>query len=203
MAIQDIIKKIETDAQAVADRIAAETRKESQKITEREEARGAAEAEKIIARAEEEGKRIASRTLQQAELAGRKKLLAAKQAIVEAAFERLETKLARMDDTAYLGLIRRQILEVKGSGQYTLFSSQSTAKLIDKAFVEKLNQELSKAKAGFKLTGGEEHLEIGRGFTLRQQKLDLNFSFAALLSETRKSCYRDVVSALFGETKAK
>lgn len=197
MALNDIIEKIKDDSAAEGDEIVAEARG----IAEEKlgETRGRAE-EVIRSRLDEAEKRaetVRVRTLALARLAARDALLGGKQAAAEHVFAKAAERLENLDAAAYAQLLERLLIERASDGEEVL-PATADAKIIDAAFVERVNGELAKraGKASVRLGGPTG--EIARGFILKSGRILTNCSLESLVSDAREQLEADVYERLFG-----
>jgi V/A-type H+/Na+-transporting ATPase subunit E len=193
-----IISRIIDDADTKSKTIIAEANEKASLM--QKEARDSAmrQAEKIIDQAHKEAVERKRRILGIAELEARKELLTAKQELIAEVFAKSLDELLAADDTTYLALLRKMLLENVKSGTETVAVSASDLKRIPAAFWKEVNERLiEKGKAG-KIAPASEPRDIRGGFILLDERVEINCSFEALLAMKRDELEPEVASILFG-----
>lgn len=195
-----ICRRILADARSQAESIEAEALQRKEAIL----AEGQKEAEKrqkeILERAQKEAEELKRRILGMAQLDARKEMLAAKQELIEEAFQGALESLSNLDDPAYLDVLRRMLLDaVKTGDEVVILSSRDRARIPDN-FWEDLKKELSADGKAGKLTVEETETEISGGFILQSGGVEINNTFAALLEMYRDELEVEVASLLFRES---
>lgn len=145
--IEKITAKIAADAQAEIDALTAQAQAEADKIT----AGYKAQAQALKQELEVKGKKAAAereeRMASVAQLEARKAELAAKQVLLDRAFDRALEKLCAMKGKEYIELLAGLIAEASSSGQEELIFSQADRAKVGEAAVARANELLAK-KAG-------------------------------------------------------
>lgn len=193
--IEKIIDRISSDAQREIDQVLAQARAEAAKITAQYQAQAQAEAEEILARgakaAAERGDRLAS----VAQLECRKGVLAAKQEVVEEAFQLAMEKLTRLPQEEYVALLADLAVEAAGKGSEALIFSVADRARVGKAVVMSANQKLGDRG---QLTLSQETRPMQGGFILSDGRVEVNCTFETLVRLQRAALSTQVADVLFG-----
>lgn len=145
--IEKITAKIAADAQAEIDRLTAEAKAEADAIT----AAAAAKAQAITAELTAQGERAAAereeRMTSVAHLDARNSSLAAKQTMLDKAFELALNKLCALEDEAYVELLAKLLIKASRTGKEQVAFNQKDRDRVGKAAVARANEMLAKAVA--------------------------------------------------------
>ncbi|MBN1898659.1 MAG: V-type ATP synthase subunit E [Spirochaetes bacterium] len=200
MAVEDIVKKIITDAEQEAEKIIGSYKKQADKLLsqkKKELKKTQQESEEMI---EREAENLKQRTFQIAQLEMRKKVLEEKQKIIENIFIKVKEKIYHMPKEAYLDFIKNKIISYIETGDEEIIVGKQDEDIITASFIESVNQDLkSKLREKTKLKISGEKTDMDKGFILKQGKIRINCSIETLMSEARERCKEDVVNALYKE----
>lgn len=191
--IENIIARIDDDARQESQAILEQARTQAQAILEEYRAQARREAEAILERgrtaAAQQGQRLDSA----AQLEGRKALLAAKQELIQAAFDRALEKLRGLPREEYISLLADLAAKASSTGREKLIFSQTDRAAVGKAVVMAANQRLGDGA----LTLSEECRNMEGGFVLSGGAVEVNCSFEALLRQARAPLTAPVTAVLF------
>lgn len=202
MALEDIIQRVSRDASAEADAILQQARVKCSELRGAARAEAEKRKEDILKAARAQAEDVKKRALTLAELDSRKALLAAKQAMVDKAFELAVDKLRNMEAKRYSEIIKRLLLNTVETGTEEVIVSAADKKRLGTGFLETLNRELvAKGKPG-KLTFATETREMTGGFVLKRDNVEVNASFDARTKQLRDLIEADVAKILFGDARA-
>jgi V/A-type H+-transporting ATPase subunit E len=195
MNADQVVEKILSQAREEAGRITAaanETaRKENQRL-EKELGDYQRDTSKL---AEAAGQDKLSRMLAAARMQNAKKLLAAKDQILDELFARVKQRIEQLPDNEYLELMKRLLVKCVQSGHEEVIIGKNETR-IDQAFISKLNAELLwQAKGGLRLSSMRE--DIGGGFILSAGKVRINCSTDVLTGQLRDTLEIELASELF------
>lgn len=193
--IDKIIDRISGDAQAEIDAVLTQAKAEAGEIAARYEAQGRADAESILIRGEkaaaERGERLASVT----QLECRKANLAAKQAVLDQAFEAAKQKLLALPEEQCVALLADLAAKASSTGREKLIFSPADRARIGKAVVMAANAKL--AQTGAMLTLAEETRPMEGGFILSSGSVEVNCTFGTLIRLQREALAAEVAKVLF------
>lgn len=192
--IDKIIGRISGDAQAEIDAVLAKAKAEAAEITARYETQGRADAEVILKRGEkaaaERGERLASVT----QLECRKANLAAKQEVLDKAFEAAKQKLMALPEEQCIALLAELAAQASSTGREKLIFSPADRARIGKAVVMAANEKLAQTAM---LTLAEETRPMEGGFILSSGSVEVNCTFGTLIRLQRDALAAEVAKVLF------
>lgn len=190
--VNNITSKILKDAEVRKDNILAAAEEEKNKILSKK-VNSANEVEKeILDKAEIEAKSKKERVISSAKLKVRNDKLAAKQQVINEIFESSIDKLVTLSKEEFLGFVRDRILSMDLSGKQTLVLNKDGLKFIDQSFIEDLNGKI-KAEIILSETVGN----FKGGFVLKNNGIEINNTYEALVSSLRDELEFEVAKVLF------
>ena len=217
--IDKIIGRISGDAQTEIDAILAHAREQEEQIAQRSKAQGESEAADILERGRQDAQTRGERLAAMAQLECRKANLAAKQALINEAFEAARQKLLDLPQEEYVKLLAGLAVKAAPHGRGQLIFSPADRARVGKAVVvaaPKLPEELTGGPAGAlldrmvtgasalltgsaALTLAEETQPMDGGFVLRDGRVEVNCTFDALIRLQRNELAGQVAKVLFQE----
>ena len=190
--IERITQRISADAQAEIDRVLGEARAEAEKITAKYKAQADAEAADLDAKNRKAAAEREERLAGTAQMEARKAALAAKQEIVEKAYELALQKLCSLPEEKYTAVLAELLIQASSSGKEEVIFSEADRRKVGKAAVEKANKD-----SGKKLTLSGETRPIQGGFILRSENVEVNCAFDTLVRLQKAETAGEVVKKLF------
>ncbi|NOX97770.1 MAG: hypothetical protein GXO98_06920 [Nitrospirae bacterium] len=197
MAFEDILKRIKEDGGKEAEQIKKEAEGEAEKILQEAGKEAVSLKEKILHAARDSIRDERKRILTMANLEVRKKLLERKQNLIEEAFRKASNHLEHLPEEEYRKAIKKMLLETVESGEEEVIISPEE-KLINSAFLEEVNEELSSKGRPGKLKLSSERREFQGGFILKAGRIEINNTFTSLFQEKREELESEVAGILFG-----
>lgn len=191
--IEKLTEKITADAQAEIDAILAEAAKKADAITADYAQRAEINAADIIAKGTSAARQREERLVAMADTERRKALLAAKQKMVDKAFDLALEKLCSLSDEEYVAMLAKLALCAVSSGCEQMIFSQKDRTRIGKAVVTAVNDALPNGS----LTLSEQTRPIRGGFILNDGAIETNCSFETLIRLQRGEIAGEVAQALF------
>lgn len=188
-----ILERISGDAQAQADQILADARDQADQIRQRWAQQGRQEAQDILERGRLQAQRHGERMDSSAQLECRKQVLAAKQEVIEEAFQRALEKLCALPREDYVAVLSKLAAQASTTGREKLIFSPVDRNTVGKEVAMAANQILGDGG----LTLSEECREMRGGFVLSDGAVEVNCSFAALLRAQRQQLTGQVAALLF------
>ena len=188
--IEKITQRIEADAQAEIDRILSEAREEADQITGRYKAQAAS----LAARNEKSAVEREERLVSVAQMEARKVQLAAKQEMVEKAYDLALEKLCAMPDARYTEVLAGLLVQASSNGREEAIFSPEDRERVGKAAVDKAN-----AASGKQLKLSKETRPLKGGFVLRDENIEVNCTFDTLVRLEKAETTGAVVKKLFPE----
>ena len=191
--IEKIIDRISGDAQAEIDAILDDARAEAAQITAKYEAQAKAEADEILKRGSAAAAEREERLASMAQMEGRKAELAAKQEVIEEAFELALKKLQALPEEQYVELLAGLAAKASVTGKETLIFSAKDCDSVGAKVVAAANAKLTNGA----LTCSEETRSIDGGFILSDGAVEVNCSFTTLVRLQKSEITGDVSRVLF------
>ena len=224
--IEKITERIEGDAQREIDAVLNAARAEAEGITQRYQAQAGRERADLVARGEKVAAERVERLGSVAQLEARKLALAAKQEMLDRAFELALQKLCTLPDEEYIDLLAALTVKAAQSGKEQVIFSRKDRSRVGKAVVTRANEmlakqvapklpdELTDTKAGAildrvvtgasailagtgMLTLAEETRPIRGGVILSDGDVEVNCTFETLVRLQREAMSGEVAKALF------
>jgi V/A-type H+-transporting ATPase subunit E len=195
---QRIISRIMADAGTAAESARKEAAAKAAAIVTAAQENAAARRERILEQAAKEAAGQKRRIIGVAQLEARKELLAAKQQLIEEAFQQSLHELSDLNVDAYQAVLRDLLLAVVETGNETVFLSPRDRERIPACFWEEINQALKAAGKEGQLTLSGETRAIRGGFILQSGGVEINCSFESLLEMQRDALEPAVAKILFG-----
>ena len=224
--IEKITERIEGDAQREIDAVLNAARAEAEGITQRYQAQAGRERADLVARGEKAAAERVERLGSVAQLEARKLALAAKQEMLDRAFELALQKLCTLPDEEYIDLLAALTVKAAQSGKEQVIFSRKDRSRVGKAVVTRANEmlakqvapklpdELTDTKAGAildrvvtgasailagtgMLTLAEETRPIRGGVSLSDGDGEVNCTFETLVRLQREAMSGEVAKALF------
>ncbi|HBG15759.1 MAG TPA: hypothetical protein DDW93_03180 [Firmicutes bacterium] len=142
------------------------------------------------------GQEESSRLISRAEMEAKLRLLANKQEMVHAAFERALTELIQMSLTEKAVLYQDLLLAAVEEGNETIAVSATETELWAK-IISEVNQKLAQQGRTAKLNLRTEPADIKGGFLLFSSIYEVNASLEALIADLEERYYPEVAGILF------
>ena len=224
--IEKLTARIEADAQAEAAEILRAAEEKAREIRAGYEAQAQAEAADAAQSRAKAAQQRLERLEGAAEMEAKRQTLAAKQEMIDAAFEKAKARLTDLPEEAYADLLARLAVKAAKTGREEIVLSardkqrvgaKVAAKanaLLAKAVAPSLPQELKESKAGSviakvvtganallqgtaMLTLADETREMEGGLILRDGNVEVNCAFETQLRVLRETMAADIAAILF------
>jgi V/A-type H+-transporting ATPase subunit E len=145
--------------------------------------------------ADEEKRKIMS----MGELEERKRLLDAKQKLIDKVFQEAQKLLQNMSNPDYEKLIKQMLIDNSVSGEEEIIMAKSDLSRLSHDCVNLVNQELiKKGKSGNLKLSAETRPMLG-GFILRSSDMEINCTFDSIIKLQREELETEIAKILFGE----
>ena len=190
--IEKITQRIQADAQAEIDRVLSEARAQAAEIIAGYKAQADAEAAQIAAKNEKAAAERQERLISAAQMEARKAALAAKQEMVEKAYDLALQKLCSLPEEKYAAVLAELLIQASSTGKEEVIFSDKDRRKVGKAAVEKANKD-----GGRELTLSGETRSIQGGFILRSENVEVNCAFDTLVRLQKAETAGEVVKKLF------
>ena len=191
-----IVSRIKSDAQEKADEIIREAEVKAEETLSRHQAQAQEMIEAFSGNIEDKAREIRERRISVGRLDMRKKMLAAKQGLIDDAFVAALSKVKEMSDQKYRDLITGLVLASAGGVDEEIIFSANDPHKLGEAFVKELNGKLSAGS----LTLGAPRSDFETGCILKRGGRETNCTMAAVLKSIRERIEPEVAARLFEET---
>jgi len=197
MALDDILRKIESDAKQDASALVDEGRREADAVLAAARARAEAERARLESIAAQRADEERNRIVTLAKLSARRDLLAEKQRLIERVFDETHKRLAAMPADAYRQFIKSALLSSVETGDEEVVIGGDESR-IDQAFLDDVSRAIG---GGAKLVLSSERRRIDGGFILKRGKTETNSTLATIIRAAREEYESEVAAILFGADK--
>lgn len=191
-----IVKRIMEDANEDARKIHAQADERIARMNEELEGRMNTQRAEALENAKREGAELRERMLRVAELDQRKEQLFVKRQVIDQAFENALAKMRAMKGKEAQDYLLSLIAGAAEGGEEIVVSEED-ASLYDGAFLARVNEALISRGARQGVTLSAERRPIGGGFLLKTGGVEINCSYAAVLSQMRANLEAEVAALLF------
>ena len=192
--IEKITAKILADAKGEADRLRAETDRKVAELHAQAESQAAQESAAILAKGERAAKERLERLSSAAAMETRKLELAAKQEVLEQAFQLALDDLCALPAEQYQQLLVALLKKASTTGREQVIFSPKDRQALGRQTVDTANAALSAH-----LTLSEQTRPIRGGFILADGDVELNCAFETLVRLQREKLEKAAVQILFPE----
>ena len=199
MSVENIIKKIETEAKGERKVLWDRTSQEIKQIQEQAKNQAEKERESILRHAKEWAEKNVNKAIVSANLECRIKSLKVKQDIISACFEKAYNETLKLSPSDYLGLIELKLLKLVEIGDEKVIFGDLHREKFNSDFLNQMNKKLvSKEKKG-KLCISSTSRPLKSGFILIKGKQEINASLEQLIKMLRHKLLIKINTVLFGE----
>jgi vacuolar-type H+-ATPase subunit E/Vma4 len=192
MAIDDIVAKIASDAEAEATALLDAAREDADRVSSDAAHRAEADAARAQARAKSEAEREAATMLAAARLSARDSMLATRQAAIAAMLGRVEASLVALPDDRYAALLARELACASLPGGSLQLGTEDADRL-------RTALPPALAAAGIPAEIGDAPADIARGVVLAGDRVRIEVSPASIVESRRADLEGEIDRALFGE----
>lgn len=193
--IEKITGQIGADVQKEIDALMADAKAKAEDTAQRYEAQAKREAEALLERGEKRAAEHEDRLVSTARLEAKKQVLAAKQALVEQAFDQALEQLLALPEQEYIDLLARLAVSAVTTGREQVALSQKDRARYGKQIVTQANDKLGEKG---RLTLAGESRPIRGGLILVGDRVEVNCSFETLIRLQKESMTAQVAQMLFG-----
>ncbi len=194
--LEKIIKVIEAESQANADKIISEANEEANQFLSLAKEEAKQSAADIAEKPTSEIKAILNRAESGASLIKRQMLLDAKQKMINEIILKAENKLTSLPDTDYFDIILQIVKKHAHNQPGIILFSQSDLDRLPKKYEKRLNEAIKDIKnASLKISN--ESAKVDGGFILVYGNIEENCSFDALFSDAKEELQDKVNAFLF------
>jgi V/A-type H+-transporting ATPase subunit E len=192
--IEKIAGRINEDAQREIDEITAQAKAEADAITARYQAQADKESADILARGKQNAEERVERLASVAQLEAKKMTLAAKQFVLDEAFDEALKQLTELPQEKYVALLAALAVKGARSGKEKLIFSPTDRNRYGVKVAAKANGALGEKG---NLTLSEETRDIRGGLLLSDGDVEVNCAFETLVRLSRNQIAGEVAKVLF------
>lgn len=196
--IEKITERITQDAQAELDRLTAETDAQADEILARYTAQAKADHDAIVARGAANAAERRDRLCSVAQSEARKLVLAAKQEVLDEAYQRAMEQLRSLPEQEAVALLALLACKASRTGQEQLVLSPTDHRRIGDRVVTDANRLLAERGGPASLTLAAAPRPIWGGVLLSEGDVEVDASFETLVRLVRDTSSREIAEILFG-----
>ncbi|MFH1861132.1 MAG: V-type ATP synthase subunit E family protein [bacterium] len=198
MALEDILHRIQKEAQQAAGSITAEADKQAESIIVEAQQQADKLKQKLWEKIRKQIEEKKQQKLTMVRLECRKQFLQEKESQIENAFSNAMDYLTSLNDTDYLDLVNKLLLSAVKPNEDEA-AHLAAAVCVNKERRQLIDEVLKgvNAKIGSSLHLSPQDASIKGGFILQYERHELNYSFEAMLHHVREDITRDVAEILF------
>jgi V/A-type H+-transporting ATPase subunit E len=197
MAIEDILRKIKSDAEAKASEIICNAKSEREAVLKKAQEEAALLKEKLLKEGKDSAAEELKREITMANLEARKEMLAVKQKLIEKVFEKALNALYSFPTEEYRNVIKKMLISAVVSGKEEVIVSVADKEKLTSQFIAEVNEELKKNGKKGNLVFSSEERNIRGGFILKDGRKEINLSFNSLIEEKRDELEDSLVGIIF------
>ena len=189
--IEKITQRINDQAQAEIDGILAAAQAQADLITQQGKAEAEAESAELAARNTMAAAARQERLIGAAQMEAKKLVLAARQELMEKAYDKALEKLCTMSDEAYIAVVVDLLEQAAPDGKGSVVFGADVKQRIGEAAVAQANKKL-----GGSLTLAEETRPMKGGFILSRGNVEVNCTFETLVRLQKAETAGEVLKKL-------
>ena len=189
--IEKITQRINDQAQAEIDGILAAAQAQADLITQQGKAKAEAESAELAARNTMAAAARQERLIGAAQMEAKKLVLAARQELMEKAYDKALEKLCTMSDEAYIAVVVDLLEQAAPDGKGSVVFGADVKQRIGEAAVAQANKKL-----GGSLTLAEETRPMKGGFILSRGNVEVNCTFETLVRLQKAETAGEVLKKL-------
>ena len=189
--IEKITQRINDQAQAEIDGILAAAQAQADLITQQGKAKAEAESAEMAARNAMAAAARQERLIGAAQMEAKKLVLAARQELMEKAYDKALEKLCTMSDEAYIAVVVDLLEQAAPDGKGSVVFGADVKQRIGEAAVAQANKKL-----GGSLTLAEETRPMKGGFILSRGNVEVNCTFETLVRLQKAETAGEVLKKL-------
>lgn len=190
-------EKILAEAGSQARTVLDDGRKKAAEILDQGEKQAERQVKAIREAAQKKAEELRRRALTISALDARKKILAAKEGLIEETFTLAIERLCALDQKDYEELLYAMLLAASRTGAEEIIVAGADSVRFTAKLLERVNKELVVRGKQGRLALSPEVRDMQGGFVLRAGDVEINCSFDSILRMQRDKLETDVASILF------
>jgi len=191
--ITRLTDKITADAEKKCQLQIKEAQKESENQENLKRAQLEKELNERLAFYEKEKRAAMYLEISDVHIQSRNKVLAAKQSVLDELFSEALTRLNTMDQASFYTFIAKGLANARLTGEVELLLGEKSRHFVDEEFLTKLQASVPEVQ--LKLVN--KTIPRKGGFLLRQEAIELNFTFDALLEANKEELSNTLLQLIF------
>ena len=195
--IEKITARIQADAQQEIDAVLAEANRQAAEINARYAAQAKQAEAEILEKSRQSAAELRQRRNSSAQMDAKKQELAAKQALLDEAFQLAYEKLTQLPEGEHEDLLANLAVRASVSGKEQLIFSQADRAAFGGKVTAKANGLLAKAGKTAELTLSPTTGDFQGGLLICDGDVEVNCTFETLVRMVRNEVVGDVTKALF------
>lgn len=196
--IEKITARIAAEAGAEAEAILAEARAQAAEIGAEFEKKAQEEYQSCLRRGTVETEQRAQRMGNTARLESKKEILALKQELIAAAYDKAKEKILNLPETEYVAFLAAQAGKAAVSGDEEIALNEADRAKVGTQVVEAANALVKERGLEPKLTLADKPAAISGGLLLRKGAVEVNCALDSLVELSRNSLDAEIAAVLFG-----
>ncbi len=199
MSVENIIKKIEADAEGECKVLRDRASRQIKQIQEQAKNQAKKEEESVLKHANEQAEKNMNKAIVSANLECRIKSLKVKQGVISACFEKAYNETLKLPQSDYLELMELKLLKFVETGDEKVTFGDLHREKFNSDFLNQINKKLVSMgkKGGLCISNASRHLKSG--FILIKGKQETNASLEQLIKMLRHKLLIQINNVLFGE----
>lgn len=191
--IEKITGRITADAQAEINAVLGEAQSKADGIKAKYNTQAEQNYQDLLKRGKTAAEERETNLASSAQMEARKMVLAAKQEMLDKAFQQATRRLCALPDSEMTNLLAKLAVKASTTGKEEVILNADVKKRLGKAVVEKANKD-----GGLNLTLSKQEGAFDGGLLLSNGAVEMNCTFDTLVRLVRGEIAGDVAKVLFG-----
>jgi V/A-type H+-transporting ATPase subunit E len=197
--IERIKQKILQEAQNEKEKIIDEAKREAEAILQQGKIKCKEVEEQAVEKAEKQAEEERRKIISIARLEERKRLLDAKQKMIDQVFKKVEQDMASLDADVYNKLIYNMLIESAITGDEEVIICEKDSDKITPELLSQVNKALKEQGKAGELKLAKTKIPCLGGFILKSKDVQINNTFDALMKIQREDMEAEIAKILFEE----
>ncbi|MBQ7896209.1 MAG: hypothetical protein IJ364_06625 [Oscillospiraceae bacterium] len=195
--IEKITARIAAEAQAEAAKVISAAQEQAGLIRAEHENKAQNEYDALVSSAADSARQQTQRQGSSAQLEARKSLLALKQELIAAAYDRAQEKILSLPEDDYIRFLAKLAGQAAVSGDEEIVLNESDRARIGEKLTAAANAKLKERGLEGRLTLSCQTRSIAGGLILHKGSVDINCGLDSLLDMSRSSLDAEIAALLF------
>lgn len=195
--IEKIIGRIAGDAQSEVDAVMAQAKTQADAVTAKYAEQAASERDELLKRGQKAAAEREERLASSAQMEAKKMMLAAKQEMLDAAFNKAMDAMCAMKGDEKVELLAKLAVRASSNGKEQIIMSQADRDSVGAKVVKRANAMLAAAGKDGAMTLSTKSGAFKGGLLLSDGDVEVNSTFETLVRLTRSEIAGEVAKVLF------